>query len=667
MTTRHTADITAAPLSMQDKWQSVVDILASFSGFAAALIMRVNPPEIEVFASSRSQGNPYVAGKRANLDAGLCCETVMATRMPLHVPDARTDPHWDQNPDLALGMNCYYGMPLLWPDGKPFGTICILNDAAKALSPEVRSLMGLFREIVENDLKTLCEPVIDAEQQDNEWHEARERYAAIFEQGAIGIARVGIDGTWLEVNDQLCRILGYSRPEIFHLTFQDITHADDLTADLIRVDQLLKGEIQTTSFEKRYIHKRGHVVWALLTVSLVRDRAGKPLYFIAFIEDITDKKVLQKEVEQAQKLEALGRLAGGIAHEFNNKLAAITGNLFMASRHKERADHFVQEAEGLCFQASELIRGLLTYARSERLEKKSLRFDALISKLSSNLKVVLAENVQLQIEVSDEPFLVLANPTQLQQIVLNLITNAKDAVEFTADPKVVLRLDAFDPGPEQRKLHPSMTARRFARLQITDNGEGIADNRLGLIFDPFYTTKPVGKGTGLGLALVTSLVEQHDGIVDVQSVIGAGTTFTIYLPLLDEQERPMLATGENPISQGNGQVILLVDDNQSVLEVTSEVLQTLGYKVVSALHGEDALAKYKSSGEIACVLTDVVMPRMGGVELWKRLAAYDEKTRVIFMTGYDSHAEIEGLNCPVLTKPIAVSELSRTLSAVLAH
>lgn len=651
--------------ALSNKWQRMIDILARISGFAAALVMRSDISEIEVLVSSKSEGNPYHPGDRAKLDTGLYCETVMSERLPLYVGNALDDPDWKDNPDIELGMVCYFGIPLSWPDGSSFGTICVLDSQERRLVPECEEFMLLMREVIEADLQRLVRSAEEARQSDAILHEAEGRYAGIFHQAALGIACVGLDGRWLEVNDRLCEIVGYSSEEMNTLTFQAITHQDDLEPDLNLLQQLLNNKITTYSLEKRYLHKQGHDVWVMLTVSLVRYCDGSPHYFVSIIEDITDKKFLQREFEQAQKLEAMGRLVGGMAHEFNNKLSAITGNLCLALQRPNSYQDCVRDAEKLCFQASEMIGSLLAYARKSPSEKHVVTLVPFLKAVFKSFQVVVPDNIDLVVELGDEQMQLRGNATQIQQIVVNLINNAIYAVHSAKRPEVRVELEKFEASPEFKRRHPSLTSKRLAKIVVEDNGIGMSKHELERIFDPFYTTKPIGKGTGLGLAMVASLVEQHGGIIEVDSDPGRGARFEVFLPLLEQKQSQAEKVDKEPIVSGDGRTILVVDDNENVLMITSEVLQMLGYDVLMAREGKQALEIYLANEQISCVLTDVVMPVMGGVELFNRLKAIDAAVKVVFMTGHDARDVVSTLNAAVLLKPVNFAELNVALQRTL--
>ncbi len=628
--------------------------------------MRAEIAEIEVFVSSQSETNPYRKGERAKLRTGLYCERVMETSLPLYVGNALKDPDWKDNPDIRLGMTCYFGIPLSWPDGRSFGTICVLDRKEKVLPPDCNDLMDLMREVIEADLRQLKQSVEETKHASAALQEMEGRYAAIFRQAAVGIACVGLDGSWLDVNDRLCEITGYERDELLSKTFQDITYWEDLEPDLNFAQRLLNGDIPTYSMKKRYWHKQGHIVWILLTGSLVRDCHQMPSYYVAIVEDITEKKFLQQEFEQSQKLEAMGRLVGGIAHEFNNKLSAITGNLFLATRRPETYQAYVKDAEKLCFQASEMIDSLLAYARKGPTEKGIVALEPFLKEVFRSFQVLVPENIDLKVDICDRRMQLRGNATQIQQIVLNLINNAIYAVQSVKRPKVTVKLTRFAASPEFKRRHQSITSEHLAQIVVEDNGVGMSVEQLGKIFDPFYTTKPVGKGTGLGLAMVASLVEQHGGAIEVESSPGCGTRFQIYLPLLVQNDAAEVEAVDNKlVDPGKGHRILVVDDNENVLKIMTKVLETIGYDVLMAREGRQALEVYAENDNISCVLTDVIMPVMGGVELFDRLKTIDPTAKVVFMTGHDLRDSVSSLDVPVLQKPIDVKDLNRALQKVL--
>lgn len=292
------------PADVVESWKITADLLAQIANIPAALVMRTHSEEIEVFVSSTSVGNVYHTGELANLGTGLYCETVMDTQHPLLVPNATTSPEWDHNPDIKLGMISYYGLPLNWPSGEVFGTICILDTKENHYSKHTCELMERFRDSLQLSLDHIYQSSIAFKQRDKAQDALRDNetlFQAVFENAAVGIAQVSIDGYFQQINREYCRIIGYSQEEVLshHFTFRQITHPDDLKADIINAKQLLDGKTDKYVAEKRYIHKNNTVIWVNISVQLLRDSNGSPLYFISAVQDISDRKHAEEELKLA--------------------------------------------------------------------------------------------------------------------------------------------------------------------------------------------------------------------------------------------------------------------------------------------------------------------------------------------------------------------------------
>lgn len=292
------------PEDVLESWQITADLLANIAHIPAALIMRAHADEIEVFVSSHSKGNAYHSGEKAKLNTGLYCETVINTQQQLLVPNALTDPIWYQNPDVTLGMISYYGLPLNWPSGDVFGTICILDKKENPYNKKTMDLMERFRDSIQLSLENIYASSMALRQRDSARDALRANetlFQAVFENAAIGIAQVSISGHFLQINREFCRIIGYTQEEVLaqHFTFQQITLPEDLPADILNVEQLLHGNSDKYVTEKRYIHKNGEVVWVNLSVQLLRNHHGAPLYFISAAQDIGDRKLAEEELKLA--------------------------------------------------------------------------------------------------------------------------------------------------------------------------------------------------------------------------------------------------------------------------------------------------------------------------------------------------------------------------------
>ena len=292
------------PADVLESWQITADLLAQIANIPAALIMRTHDDEIEVFVSSSSSGNVYHTGEKANLDSGLYCETVMNTQHALLVPNAITNPEWNQNPDIKLGMISYYGLPLNWPSGEVFGTICILDTKENHYSKNTYDLMERFRDSIQLSLEHIYKSSIAFRQRDKAQDALRDNetlFQAVFENAAVGIAQVSTAGHFLQINREYCRIIGYSQEEVLtnNFTFQQITLPEDLKIDVLNAKKLLDGESDKYIAEKRYIHKNSSIVWVNLSVQLLRNNTGQPLYFISAVQDIGDRKLAEEELKLA--------------------------------------------------------------------------------------------------------------------------------------------------------------------------------------------------------------------------------------------------------------------------------------------------------------------------------------------------------------------------------
>ena len=393
-----------------------------------------------------------------------------------------------------------------------------------------------------------------------------------------------------------------------------------------------------------------------------------------FLRDVSESRALEEQLRQSQKMEALGTLVGGIAHDFNNILAAIVGNLFLAKCKSEDRPEIIDDLkniEDLSFRARDMISQLLTFARKDIVEMHPFMLTSFIKEASRLAMMSVPENIEVRTDFCAESLRINGDTTQIQQVMMNLLSNARHAVADVDKPEINLQLVEFEADESFEKTHPHLVSCRMAKLTVSDNGHGIPDDLLDHIFDPFFTTKEVGKGTGLGLAMVYGVVTTHGGVVQVESEIDKGTSFHIYLPLLETENKPEAdrAKAEETIS-GHGETLLLVDDEESVLSSTARVLENLDYKVLVARDGEEALKIFQShKKDIDLILTDVVMPRMGGLDLAHAIRGINKNIPIIFATGYDkehalsSSSEIQ--HSYAVGKPFSVTELSQTIRKMI--
>jgi len=473
------------------------------------------------------------------------------------------------------------------------------------------------------------------------------------------------------VNPAFTEMTGYTKKEIIGKT-PDILKSTSEMAPLCKNiwDRITQGKIwHGTLVNKR---KNGNFYPALMSVAPIYNDHGETTHFVSFQQDMSEYQQMEENFLQAQKMEAMGTLVGGIAHDFNNVLAAIQGNIYLSKRALENQPEVGDKLDSISLlssRAAGMVKQLLTFARRDRIEMNIFSLNSFIKEAYKLAKTAIPENIELICNPCQENLIIDGDTTQLQQVLMNLLNNARDAVSHVSQPKITCTLKPFTATDEFKNTHPNINAVRFAQLSIKDNGYGISQENLNKIFEPFFTTKEVGKGTGLGLAMVYGAVQSHEGILMVESEIGVGTTFNIYLPLqesleIQNQEKNTVAV------RGQGETILLVDDEEGIRDTTDEVLSNLGYKVLKAKNGEEALNTFKSHQKnIDLVITDIVMPNMGGFDLATSLQQLGTNVPIIFATGYDQMDVInhdnEMYSGVIMNKPFTFEELSQSIRAMI--
>jgi PAS domain S-box-containing protein len=631
---------------------------------------------------------------------------------------------------------------------------------------------------------------------------SEERFRNAVHHSAIGMALTTPDGRWIEVNPALCRLVGYTRDELLERTFVDITHAEDLPGDIEGQRRLLAGEIEVDEREKRYLHKHGHEVWALRTLSLVRDQAGKPLHFIVQILDITERKqvdaalreseerhrmlfrrnplpmwvveaetlavlaandaavehygysreefadmslrdlwpaeeasqlagvcaapgsgrnhvgphrhrkkdgtqirvevisddawsggrparlvlvldVTDKEraqenlrgaeaqLRQSQKMEAVGRLAGGIAHDFNNVLTVVKSFSEFLLEDLEEADPRradVQEIAKAADRAAGMTRRLLAFSRRQVLQPRPLDLNGVIGGMERMLQRLIGDDVRIVTSLDRALLPVQADPGSIEQVILNLVVNARDAMPNGG----TLTIDTHNARLDRPDANWAIQPGPYAMLSIRDTGHGMDAATQARVFEPFFTTKGMGEGTGLGLAMVYGIIKQSCGHVWVSSKQDQGTTFTIYLPqVIAVEEAPVAKPATTSAAAGGGETILLVDDEEALRSAARRALVRAGYRVIPAVDGSDALRLYMehTGTPFALVVTDVVMPGLGGRELVGRLKIMSPSLRVLFVSGYtEEGVRKQGVLQPgteFLEKPFTPDKLLRKIREIL--
>ena len=476
-----------------------------------------------------------------------------------------------------------------------------------------------------------------------------------------------LDGRYLLVNAAGAQFFGRTPEQVTGNTDRDL-FAPEIADKILESDRtvLETGESQTLE-ETNTAHGALHTY--LTTKAAYRDAAGKVLGVIGISRDVTEIKRLEEQFSQAQKMEAVGRLAGGIAHDFNNLLTVISGNSELAFRGLPPGDasrELIVQIQQASERASALTRQLLAFSRKQVLQPQVVSLHSLLDQLLILLRRLIGEDVEIALGPDVAPGLAKVDPGQFEQAIINLAVNARDAMPRGG--KLVLEtrcavLDGDDAG-----LPADIAPGPYVLVSVSDTGHGMDQKMQERIFEPFYTTKPAGKGTGLGLAMVYGFVKQSDGHIDLKSEPGAGTTFRIYLPQAEGSVLTARKTLETLKSPGGTETILLVEDEEAVRELARKVLQSNGYTVLYARDGQEALDLVRErTGPLHLVLTDVVMPRLSGPQLVRILSEERPGLQTLFISGYadPANADLTGEKVAFLQKPFTSLQLARKVRDVL--
>ncbi|SDS54596.1 PAS domain S-box protein [Opitutus sp. GAS368] len=500
---------------------------------------------------------------------------------------------------------------------------------------------------------------------------SQENYRQLFEQANDAILLCSADGRLVDVNRHTVSISGFSREELLAMSAVDIIAPED--HDYLRhcLDELARQGMRFSTY--RFRRKDGSIFFGETSTKLLAD--GR---LLAMVRDITErrqveeqKRKLEEELRQAQKLQAIGTLAGGIAHDFNNILAAILGNaqllkIQLAPEHE--GQRRVSQILVASNRAKDLVQQILMFSRQREQERRVLDLAAIVSEATRLIEVTLPPAVRLELAIPRDLPVVLADPTQIHQVVVNLCTNAQHAMrEHGGLLEVALAVVALPEEGSESK--PSLPAGRYVCLRVADNGHGMDGATLQRIYEPFFTTKAVGDGTGLGLAVVHGIVESHRGAIAVNSHPGQGTTFRLFFPVHDDQPaqpvKPAIAT-----ASGRNQHIVFVDDEMPIAEVAKVMLPRLGYRVSVFNNPRDALDYVReNAADIDLLMTDFSMPDMNGIDLIRAAAQIRPGLPAVLLTGYgrpiDSRAAV-GLNIrETINKPFTMGNLAGAIQGAL--
>jgi PAS domain S-box-containing protein len=504
--------------------------------------------------------------------------------------------------------------------------------------------------------------------------ESEERFRRVFEEGPLGLALVGKDYRFLNANNALCKMTGYSEAELVQMSFVDITHPDDVTADLELAAQLFRREIPFYRMQKRYLRKNGETIWIALTASIIRGADGEPIHGMAMIEDITEVKRTQEEALSRQKLESLGTLAGGIAHDFNNLLGAILAQSELASAELAAGSSCRAELRTIgetAVRGSEIVRQLMIYAGKETSVVGLIDLSETVDEMLSLLRISVTKHAVVKAELDQNLAPIRANAAQIQQVVMNLVTNASDAIgDRDGAIRVITR--RVTAGESAALSSETRANGNYVQLEVADTGVGMTPETRAKVLDPFFTTKSAGHG--LGLSVVQGIVRSLSGVIRFASEPGKGTSVQVFLPCAESTasgRNHALAVGKEPAAPAQHTTILVVEDETTLRQPVVKMLQKTGFEVFEAMDGYAAIdLLQKHARRIDVVLLDLTLPGPGGREIVAEAAKLKPEIKVILTSAY-SLEMIEGsIPAPqvrgFIRKPFRLVDLSKIIRSSLS-
>ncbi|MFO8001918.1 MAG: PAS domain S-box protein, partial [Marinilabilia sp.] len=546
--------------------------------------------------------------------------------------------------------------------------------------------MSYYPLLAENRKSTsvvaLIHDTTDRKQAEEELSRERERLASIIEGTNVGTWEWNVQTGETIFNERWAEIIGYSLEEISPVTidtWMKFTHPDDLKNSGELLQRHFSGELDYYECEARMRHKNGEWVWVLDRGKVaVWTEDGKPLRIMGTHQDITERKQaeaerekLQAQLHQAQKMESVGRLAGGVAHDFNNMLGIILGHtelaLLQADENHDLYDD-LNEIQKAAKRSADITKQLLTFARKDIISPKKLDLNDTVESMLNMLRRLIGEDIDLVWKPATHLWPVKMDPSQIDQILANLCINARDAISGVGKLTIETGRKTFD--EEYCKEHAGFIPGDFVLLAVSDNGCGMDKDTLENLFEPFFTTKEVGKGTGLGLATIYGIVKQNNGFINVYSELDQGSTFKIYLSRLVADEDIDKAVPEKKAAAGGTETILLVEDEPTILRMTRMMLERKGYSVLSAATPTEAVGKATHhSGPIDMLMTDVVMPEMNGRDLSRQITDLYPDIRLLFMSGYTAnviaHQGVLDDGVAFIQKPFSMAEMTEKVREVL--
>lgn len=557
-----------------------------------------------------------------------------------------------------------------WEAIEKNGSIRHLDASVSLITDEEGRRIG-FRGIVRD--------MTHRKQAEKALSESEEKYRQLVNHAPTGIYKVDFNkGKLVSVNDVMCEYTGYTKNELLNMSALDFLTEESQKRFLDRMDKLFKGKQIPKTVEYKARAKDGREFWLFLDARYEYDENGMPNGATVVAHDITDRKRaeeqkerLEDQLQQAHKMEAIGTLAGGIAHDFNNILSVIIGYtelILMNGNVDEEVRQNLKEIFSASKHARDMVKQILAFSRQSKQERKPIQVAHIVKEAIKMLRVSLPTTIAIQQKIEKNTGIIEADPTQIHQVLMNLCTNAAHAID-EKDGVLEISLSNIELDQNAAARHPELKPGPHLKLSVRDTGHGIHPEAQERIFEPYFTTKVKGEGTGLGLAVVQGIIKSQNGAITVESEVGKGSTFHVYLPIIqrnvtvDEVESTALPMGHERI--------LLVDDEQPLVEIGKQMLERLGYTVAARTSSIEALELFKvQPNRFDLVITDIVMPNMTGEKLAEKLMDIRADIPIILCTGYSEkftrrQASDMGIRS-FLMKPLVMQDLAGTVRQALS-
>lgn len=555
------------------------------------------------------------------------------------------------------------------PDGKPADRLALGSE------------MEFFRQYKEVLFNKLEKKMIDLEEVNSllireiDGHKRTEekllRLTHAMEESPVSIVMMDLEGNVEYANPKTLQISGYSRQEIIGRNLRNFT-SEEIQPDVYK--ELWRTIVAGSIWRGELCNKKkdGELYWVYATVSPIKNARGVVTNFMALQEDISERRKLEEQLRQAQKLEGIGQLASGVAHDFNNILTAIIGYAYLAILNMQDDDplrRHIQQILEYSEKGSALTKSLLAFSRKQTAHLTGFDLNNLISNFHEFLRPMLREDIEMQTICTNEALPVMADKGQIEQVIMNLATNASDAMPEGGS--LIISTSMVELTEDFIKTHGYGNPGQYAEISATDTGVGMDQSTVGKIFEPFFTTKEQGKGTGLGLAIVYGIVRKHDGCITVESEPGKGTTFKIMLPIVNAIESSVKKTPQDLSLRGGGtETILLAEDDEGIRDLFCTVLTDHGYNVINAADGEEALCRFNENKEkVDIAILDGIMPKKRGKEVFHEIRGIKPEIKVVFVSGYSEDMldfeEVEDKGVICLQKPVSLTVLLKKIREIL--